>query len=135
MHEPTQFFTLRKQQELQIKIDNYSKFAQDDMFSSTMAMKKYLGMTDNQIAANRQSLRSDAAFIWEITNIQENGPDFREKQEEMAAGLGGGGMGDLGGGADIDGGGGGLLDDMPEGGGDAEMGDEDTNLPEFGSPE
>jgi Bacteriophage T4-like portal protein (Gp20) len=140
MLEPTQFFTLRKQQELQIKIDNYSKFAQDDMFSSTMAMKKYLGMTDKQIAANRQMLRSDAAFIWEITNIQESGPNFREQEADMAGGLGGGGMGDMAGGADM--GGGGLLDGLDDGGsdmgdmgGDADMGgDEDTDLPEFGSP-
>ena len=80
-------------------------------------------------------LRKDAAFRWELAQIEQNGPDFREKALEeiqgtaMAGGEGGEiGLGGLGGG----GGPSALPSPSPGGGGSGGGGNE--SLPEFGNP-
>lgn len=122
-NKPSQYFALKEQQIFQVKFESYSSMAQDDLISTTFAQKAFLGWSDSDISQNRESLRKDAAFRWELSNIETEGPDFREKIAEQPA-MGGdmGGMGDLGGmGGDMDLGGG-----MGPGG--------DTDLPEFGEP-
>lgn len=120
---PTSFFALREQQALQIKIDMFNSVADMDLFSTTYAMKKYLELSDREIAAIREFARKDAALRWELSQIEQSGPHFREiMKQEMAQLQGGaGGMdgleGDLGG-------------DM--GGLDMGGGGSDTSLPEFG---
>lgn len=121
---PTSFFALREQQALQLKIDMFNAVADMDLFSTTYAMKKYLEMSDREIAAVREFARKDAAIRWELSQIEQSGPHFREimKQEmaQLQGGAMGGGMdgldmgGDMGGGLDMGGGG------------------DDTALPEFG---
>lgn len=128
-NQPTQFYALREQQKLQIKIETFQSVADIDLFSTTYAMKKYLELSDREIAAIREFARKDAALRWELAQIEQSGPHFREIMKQEMAQLQGdiGGMGgdmggelggDLGGGSDL--GGGGL------GGGS------DTDLPEFG---
>ena len=117
-NEPSQFFALREQQIFQLKYDNFNNMSQNDMISNTFAQKIYLGYKDTQILANQEFLRRDAAFRWELAQIEQSGPDFREKAlEEMQAsmdeggelaGLGGGGGGAGGGGSLPGGDGGGL---------------------------
>lgn len=122
---PTSFFALREQQALQLKIETFQSVADIDLFSTTYAMKKYLELSDREIAAIREFARKDAAIRWELAQIEQSGPHFRElMKQEMAQLQAGGDMG-LGGGMD-EGPGMGLGGDM--GGG---MGD-DTALPEFG---
>jgi hypothetical protein len=125
--EPSQFFALRQQQLFQLKYDNFNNMSQNDFVSNTFAQKVYLGWNDREILANRDFLLKDAAFRWELSQIEQNGPDFREKAlEEIQAATEGGG-GDLGIGAmgSPSGGGGGPSLPSPSGG-------SDTNLPEFG---
>jgi len=120
MNEPTQFFQIREQQIFQQKLDNYSTIAAQDFISATFAQKMWFGMSDEEIINNRSLMQKDAAFRWELAQIEANGPDFREKAlQEMRDTMDGVGMG-----LDSMGGGGGL----PSGGGD------DTSLPDFGSP-
>lgn len=130
--EPSQFFALRQQQIFQLKFDNYNSMSQSDMVSNSFAQKIYLGWSDKEMLANRDFLIRDAAFRWEMAQVEQNGPDFREKAlEEMqnaTAGEGGmEGLGSLGGGGG--GGGGGPSLPSPDGGGGS-----DTDLPEFGPP-
>jgi len=97
---PTNFYDLRENQKLELKATNYSSLTQSEFVSKTFAQKKYLGWTDLQVLANREYLRKDAEFQWEIQQIQNSGPDWKEAFEVGAApaaggepmGGGGGGM-------------------------------------------
>lgn len=117
-NKPSQYFALREQQLWQLKFESYQSLASDDLISTTLAQKTFLGWSDSEISKNREGLRKDAALRWELSNIEAEGPDFREKLAEAAAGaLGGDGgfPGDPLGGLDgLDGG--------------------DTDLPDFGEP-
>lgn len=123
VNEPTQFFALREQQIFQIKYENFNNMSQNDMIDNIFAQKVYLGYKDNQILANIELLRKGAALRWELAQIEQNGPDFREKAlKEMQGTMEGGedmqlpGMGGGGGGGGLPAGGGG-----------------DTTLPAFGN--
>lgn len=97
---PTNFYDLRENQKLELKAANYGTLTQSEFVSKTFAQKKYLGWTDLQVLANREYLRKDAEFQWEIQQIQNSGPDWKEAFEVGAApaeggspiGGGGGGM-------------------------------------------
>jgi hypothetical protein len=97
---PTNFYDLRENQKLELKATNYGTLTQSEFISKTFAQKKYLGWTDLQVLANREYLRKDAEFQWEIQQIQNSGPDWKEAFEVGAApaeggapmGGGGGGM-------------------------------------------
>lgn len=136
--EPSQFFALREQQIFQLKYDNFNNMSQNDFVSNTLALKKYLGWTDKEILANLDLLRKDAAFRWELAQIENNGPDFREKAlEELQGTMETGGMGAEGGGGGLGGMGGPSLPTPSGGGGGGatpDLGSPDTNLPEFGPP-
>jgi hypothetical protein len=96
---PTNFYDLRENQKLELKATNYGTLTQSEFISKTFAQKKYLGWTDLQVLANREYLRKDAEFQWEIQQIQNSGPDWKEAFEIGAAPpeggepLGGGGSG------------------------------------------
>ncbi len=125
MNEPSQFFQIREQQLFQLRYDNFNNMSSNDMVSNTFAQKIYMGWTDKQILANIEFQRKDAALRWELSQIEQNGPNFREKAlEELQSAMGGEGLENLGG----LGGGGGGAGGLPTGG----AGGGDTNLPEFG---
>lgn len=87
---PTNFYELRENQKLELKVNNYNQLAANEYVSPTYAQKKYLGWNDIDIKANREFLRKDKAFRWELTQIESNGPDWKEI---VAAQMAGGGMG------------------------------------------
>jgi len=124
--EPSQTFVLRQQQLLQLKFDNFNTMAANDFISNTFAQKLYLGWTDKEILANRDFLVKDAAFRWQLSQIEQNGPDFREKAlEEIQAATGGEGMPE----------GIGSMGSPGSGGGSSPLPKpSDTNLPSFGEP-
>ena len=83
-------------------------------------------MNDEEIQNNRELLRKDSAFQWEIAQIQSMGPNWRDAMEEAAEGGGADqltGLGGGGGGVPMGGGGAGALPPdfgptpPPEGGG------------------
>lgn len=103
---PTNFYELRESQKLELKVNNYNNMSSNEFISPTYAQKKYLGWSDIDVKANREFLRKDKALRWELTQIENGGPDWKEA---MAAGMGGAEAGgEMGGG-----GGGGGMAGMP----------------------
>lgn len=129
---PTNFYELREQQKLQLKFTTYSNLTQNELISKTFAQKKYLGWTDTDILANREFIRKDSEFLWEIEQIKASGPGWKEAAEK-AVGAAGGAESALGGGAPAGGGGGGAPPAFgPAPGGGAEAGGEEA-APEGGA--
>jgi len=96
-NEPSSFNTLRSQQIFEMKANNYNSMCENEFISNTYAQKRWLGLSDSEIKANREWLRKDAAFKWEIDQIGQGGPNWREAASEGSAGgsesNGGGGSG------------------------------------------
>jgi hypothetical protein len=74
---PTNFYELRQQQKLELKANNFNLLGQNDSISKTYAQKKYLGWNDNEIKANREFLRKDKEFGWELAQIESGGPEWQ----------------------------------------------------------
>jgi hypothetical protein len=99
---PSNFATMRQQQILELKFNNYNNICSNEGVANSFAQRYYMGFNDDQMAENRQWRREDAVFGWEIEQIRTNGPKWRELQAQAAAGEGGeappGGGGGRGGG-------------------------------------
>lgn len=85
---PTNFYEMRESQRLELKQKTYANFANDEFISATYAQKKYLGWKDRDILANREFLRKDAEFQWELQQIGAMGPGWKEAM--VAGNLAGG---------------------------------------------
>ena len=85
---PTNFYELREQQKFQLRAENFNSITASDYISKTYAQKKYLGWTDSEVMANREFLRKDKELMWELAQIENTGPDWREAGS--LAGAGGG---------------------------------------------
>lgn len=105
---PTNFYTLRESQILELKTNNFTSIGGNDSVSQTYAMKKYLDWSDNEIKQNREWLRKDKQLAWELAQIETLGPNWREQLQSQAdAGGAPAAGGDMsGGGAPMDLGGG-----------------------------
>jgi hypothetical protein len=92
---PTNFYELRENQRLEMKAASYNNIASSEFVSNTFAQKKYLGWKDKDILANREFLRKDAELQWELQQIAQSGPGWREAviAGDLGAGTGGGEMG------------------------------------------
>ena len=98
---PTNFYELRENQKFQIKAENFNTITTSDLVSKTYAQKKYLGWSDADVMANREFLRKDRELMWELDQITNAGPNWREAGAPVAgqgAEAGGGGAA-FGGGA------------------------------------
>ena len=73
---PRNYFELRKQQILDLKANNFNTMTQNESISKQYSQKEYLGWTDEQIKANREWLRKDAALQHEIEQIRGGGTDW-----------------------------------------------------------
>lgn len=97
---PNSFHAMREQQIFEIKSGNFSTMSGNDMISNTYCQKKYLDWTDKDVVANRAFLKKDKELLWELTQIESQGPNWREALEAQPAGEGEGDMGmggDMGG--------------------------------------
>jgi hypothetical protein len=110
--EPSSYFALRQNQNLEIKIKNFESMATQEQISKTFAMRHYLNLNDAKISENMEWLRKDAALKWELDQIASMGPNWREIQDatsqataeaDVTAGGGAGGSA-LGGGGGAGGG-------------------------------
>jgi len=110
---PTSFMALRDQQQFDLKWTNFNTMAGSGFFSVFLLAKEHLGMTDDEILRHVEWKKKEAEKNWELGQIEEGGPEFREAQAEalgadiggdMGSALGGdmGGTPDFGGG-DMDG--------------------------------
>lgn len=120
------FQQLRSQQRFQILVDNLSNLSQNPLMSFTYLLKTILEWSDHQILANAGWRIKDAERTWEISQIEQSGPDFRKTSGGQGASGGGGGPSPDGPGMPSGGGGGGAGDDtkladlQPPGGASAE---------------
>lgn len=103
---PNSFHAMREQQIFEIKSGNFSTMSSNDMISNTYCQKKYLDWTDKDVVANRAFLKKDKELLWELSQIETQGPNWREGVEAAAeaASTGGLGGGDLGGSSALPGG-------------------------------
>jgi hypothetical protein len=76
---PTNFYELRENQKLELKVTNFSNLASNPSISQTFAQKKLLGWSDVDIKANREFLRKDKELEWELQQILNGGPNWREQ--------------------------------------------------------
>ena len=112
---PRNYFELRRQQVLDLKLNNFTNITSNESISQGYGQKEYLGWTDEQIKANREWLRKDAAMQHELEQIRGGGADWA---------AGGGAAPAAGGGAPAGPGGEEIPPDMgPAAGGDAEVPD------------
>jgi hypothetical protein len=139
--EPSNFFALRQQNLFELKQKNFNDMSNNEGISNTFAQRHYLDFSDEKIGENMEWKRKDAALRWEINQIENNGPNWRdhiEAAENAAAeaagapaGGGGGGGGEIpefGGGA-----GGGAPEAPPEEPATPETGEAPAEAPTAGS--
>lgn len=98
MNVPTNFYELRESQKMELKMKNFNDAIQSQQIAPSLAAKKFLGWSDEIIKANREWLRKDKAFEWEIAQIMNAGPEWRTAQQIAANGVGGGAPGGIPGG-------------------------------------
>jgi len=87
---------MRQQQIFNLKYENFNNLSQNEGISNSFAQKNFLDLTDAQMATNREWMRKDAAFKWEIEQIAANGPNWKQQAAALQAataemGAGGGG--------------------------------------------
>lgn len=93
---PTNFYEMRAQQKLELKLNNFGTATSSDFVSKLYGMKKYLGWSDEDIKANREFLRKDRELLWELEQITQGGPNWRAtytaaaQQQAQGAAPGGG---------------------------------------------
>ena len=104
---PTNFYEVRQQQKIELKTSTFGNISNNPSVSPTYAQKKYLGWSDLDIKANREFLRKDKAFNWELQQIENLGPDWKNALKAQADAAGGGAPADAGAGGGMGGGGGG----------------------------
>lgn len=83
---PTNFYEMRESQKLELKVGNFNNMSGNEFISNSYASKKYLGWSDVDIKANREWMRKDSEFRWELAQIETLGPNWKEN---LAAGAGG----------------------------------------------
>lgn len=104
---PTNFYELREFQKLEIKANAFNTMTQNESISKTYAQRKYLKWSDKEVLVNREFLRKDKEFEWELAQIIAAGPNWKRvaasgqgvEGQPLASGGGGGGFmpgGDMG---------------------------------------
>lgn len=79
---PTNFYELREFQKLEIKANAFNTMTQNESISKTYAQRKYLKWTDKEVLLNREFLRKDREFEWELAQIQASGPNWKLQQAQ-----------------------------------------------------
>jgi hypothetical protein len=88
---PTSFMAMRNQQHLEMKFKNYNEAIGSGTIAASYAMKYYLDMSADQMKENREWSRKDSALKWELAQIENTGPNWREQLTAQAGGLEAGG--------------------------------------------
>lgn len=98
---PTNYYELRQSQRMELRVTNFNNLASNATVSPTYLQKKILQWTDLDIKVNREYLRADKEFEWELLQIQNSGPYWKLALGGQAPGgqaPGGEGMPNMGGG-------------------------------------
>jgi len=101
--EPSNFFALRQQNLFELKQKNFNDMSQNEGISNTFAQRHYLDFSDDKIGENMEWKRKDAALKWELSQIEQTGPNWRDHiaAAENAAAQPAGGRAGGGGGGEI----------------------------------
>jgi hypothetical protein len=91
------FDAFRQQQFFDLKYNNFNNMCANESISPSFAQKKYLGLSDEEMALNREWKRRDAAFQYELEMLLSQGPAWKQQYQatqaaaaEMGATAGGG---------------------------------------------
>lgn len=123
---PTITLALREQQLFELRLNNFNQVVSNENISFQKAAKEFLGWSENDFLSNKEMLRQEAACNWELSQIEAEGPDFRQKLEDQFSDDSGEGGEDF---SDSE------LDDIADENDDVvPVGDEDAaaEVPEFG---
>jgi hypothetical protein len=131
---PTNFYEVRQQQKIELKTSTFGNISNNPSVSPTYAQKKYLGWSELDIKANREFLRKDKAFNWELQQIENLGPDWKNIVKAQSEAAGAGGAAPEGGAPPSGGGGGGGMPPPFSGGPAAVGGAEGAVPPPEGAP-
>lgn len=97
---------MREAQKQEIKTKTFSDIVQaSESISKTYALKKFMDWTDVELLANREFMRKDMAFNWELEQIKAGGPNWKEAAMAGVQPAEGGELGAAGGGGGVGGGG------------------------------
>ena len=89
---PSYFHVAREAQIQELKFKTFNDLASTEAVSKSYALKRYMGWTDEEIKINREWQKKDAAFNFEVAQITNAGPNWREGLT-AGGGAGGGGGG------------------------------------------
>jgi len=73
---PANYFELRRQQIMDLKLNNFTNITGNESISQGYGQKEWLGWTDEMVKANRAWLRKDAALQHELEQIRGGGTDW-----------------------------------------------------------
>lgn len=93
---PTYFHAAREAQIHDLKVKAMSDLIQTEAVSKSYALKKYMGWSDEELKVNREWMKKDAGFTFEVQQITNMGPNWRQAAQ---AGAPAGGEAPGGGGA------------------------------------
>jgi hypothetical protein len=77
---PTMYMMLKQNQIFELKYNNFNNMSSNDGVSNSFAQKKYLGLTDDEMAQNREWKRKDAILAYELAKIGEAGPNWKDAE-------------------------------------------------------
>lgn len=77
-NEPTNFAELRNLQRIEARVNNYSNAINTNSIAITLAQRLILNWSEAEILANKELLRKEAEFNWEIEQIAQAGPNWRQ---------------------------------------------------------
>jgi len=86
---PSYFHVAREAQIHELKIKTLNDLVSTEAVSRSYALKKYMGWTDEEIKVNREWMKKDAAFAFEVQQITTQGPNWRQGIAGQAPGGGG----------------------------------------------
>lgn len=95
---PTYFHAAREAQIHELKIKALNDLIMTEAVSKSYALKKYMNWTDEEIKINREWMKKDAAFAFEVGQITQSGPNWRQGLQAGGAGGAEGGAPGMGGG-------------------------------------
>ena len=75
---PSNFFALRQQNLFELKYKNFNDMSTNEGISNTFAQRHYLDYSDEKIGENMEWKRKDAALKWELDQIAQTGPNWRD---------------------------------------------------------
>jgi len=75
---PSYFHVAREAQIQELKFKTFNDLVSTEAVAKSYALKKYMGWSDDEIKINREWQKKDAAFNFEVAQIANAGPNWRQ---------------------------------------------------------